>query len=339
MDTPTTDGLETRGAYGPNTSSPASQNDAPDLLYALRHRKPIPEHDNEEQSLKETLGVRFLVGQSPQFREVTKRIPPIARCDVTVLVLGETGTGKELCARAIHYLSARAQKPFVPVNCGAIPCDLVENELFGHVQGAFTGACATQGGVIDEANGGTLFLDEIDCLPLLAQVKLLRFLQGREYRPLGAAKSKHAHVRIIAAANIDVKDAVHKGKFRQDLYYRISVLPLELPPLRDRRLDIPLLAQHFLRKYAAEFDKPVTALSEEAVQVLLVYDWPGNVRELEHVIERAVVLSEHTTIDDIDIPLPRRAELEQQESFQSAKAKAIVQFENGFSRDTCKNRT
>ena len=330
MELPATDGAKTEIPFPSCTPSQETPHDPPDLLRALRHRIPAPVRDRDEHTLRETVGLRFLVGQSPTFRATIQKIPPIARCDANVLILGETGTGKELCARAIHYLSARAQKPFVPVNCGAIPAELIENELFGHVKGAFTGAATTQGGVIDEANDGTLFLDEIDSLSLLAQVKILRFLQDREYRPLGAARSKHAHVRIIAATNVDLENAVRKGTFRQDLYYRLSVLPLELPPLRHRKLDIPVLAQHFLRKYAAEFDKPEREISAEAMQVLTAHDWPGNVRELEHLIERAVALSQQATIDCTDISLPQHTGIAPSESFQKAKAKAIAQFEKAY---------
>ena len=178
------------------------------------------------QALKEKLGLQQLIGESPGFLTEIRKIPAMARCEATVFVLGETGTGKELCARAIHYLSARAHKPFLPVNCGAIPTELVENELFGHERGTFTDATTTHYGLIHEADGGTLFLDEIDSLPLLAQVKLLRFLQEREYRPLGSAKTRKAQVRIIAATNADVETAVREGKLRQDL------LPTEHPPTR-----------------------------------------------------------------------------------------------------------
>src|SRR5262245_32736137 len=202
------------------------------LPHAQRHRQPQRTGTMEERDLLHKLGLRLMVGHSPALLSVAQQIPKVAHCEASVLLLGETGTGKELCARAIHYLSGRAQNPFVPVNCGAIPSELVENELFGHVPGAFTGASATQKGLIEEAEGGTLFLDEIDSLPLLAQVKLLRFLQNREYRPLGATKGKQANLRIMAATNCNLENAVRDGTFRQDLYYRLHVLTLVLPPLR-----------------------------------------------------------------------------------------------------------
>src|SRR2546425_2518194 len=242
------------------------------------------------QCLKAKIGMKLLVGQTPIFLAETKKIPLLASCDGRVLILGETGTGKELFARAIHYLSPRMKKPFTAVSCGAIPVELLENELFGHNRGAFTGATTSELGLVREAEGGTLFLDEVDCLPLLAQTKLLRFLQEGEYRPLGSLKTLHADVRVIAASNINLGQAVKDGKLRQDLYYRLNIVQLNLPPLRDRREDIPLLAGHFLTKYAHEFSRDVTALSEAAIRKLVLYEWPGNIRELENTIERAVML-------------------------------------------------
>ncbi|HEX8294524.1 MAG TPA: sigma-54 dependent transcriptional regulator [Pyrinomonadaceae bacterium] len=286
--------------------------------------------DGQAQALKGQLGTRLLIGESPAFLKEVGKIPLLSKCGASVLISGETGTGKEVCARAIHYLSPRAKKPFIPVNCGAIPIDLVENELFGHERGAFTGAKDSQVGLIQEADGGTLFLDEVDCLPLLAQVKLLRFLQEKEYRPLGSAKTCRADVRVVAATNCDPEAAVKAGKLRQDLYYRLNVIPLVLPPLRDRREDIPLLARHFLARYAAEYDKPVTDFSAETVRRLVSYDWPGNVRELEHVVVRAVVLCTQTRIRDEDIFLPMRAAAAAEESFQGAKNRIIAEFEKSY---------
>ena len=280
------------------------------------------------QRLKERLGLQQLVGESPTFLAVIEKIPLIAKCDAGVLISGETGTGKEICARAMHYLSRRARKPFVPVNCGAIPVELVENELFGHERGAFTSAITSQPGLIQEADGGTLFLDEIDSLSLAAQVKLLRFLQEKEFRPLGSTRVHTADVRVIAATNTDVEKAVRDGQLRQDLYYRLNVIPLVLPALRERRQDIPLLVRHFLAKYAVEFNKPVLNCSAEALQALMLYDWPGNVRELEHMVERAVALSrqEMIRIDDLFLP----GTTTPPESFQAAKAKVITQFERAY---------
>jgi two-component system response regulator GlrR len=216
------------------------------------------------------------------------------------------------------------------VNCGAIPAELVENELFGHERGAFTDASTAQPGLIHEAEGGTLFLDEVDSLPPLAQGKLPRFLQEREYRPLGSAKTRRADVRVIAATNVDLEEAIRERKFRRDLYYHLNIIPFVLPPLRARREDIPLLARHFLEKYKAEFSKPMLDLSAGALFLILDYGWPGNVRELEHVIERTVVLCEGTVIQQTDIVFSQREASGRHESFQEAKAKVIAQFEKTY---------
>ena len=282
------------------------------------------------ESLTAELGLRQLIGGGPAFLELLRKLPVIAKCDANVLVTGETGTGKELCARAIHYCSVRAGRPFVPVNCGAIPVELVENELFGHERGAFTSASHLQTGLIEEANGGTLFLDEIDCLPLFAQVKLLRFLQEKEYRPLGSSKIRRADVRVIAASNLDLEEAVSVEKFRRDLFYRLNIISLLIPPLRERREDIPLLAQHFLAKYAREFDKQIMKFSCDALNALMVHSWPGNVRELEHTIERAVVLSDRTILEAEDLTISVGRGADPRESLQAAKAKEIARFEKNY---------
>jgi two-component system, NtrC family, response regulator GlrR len=281
-------------------------------------------------NIKATLGLRNLVGQNKAFIRETTKIPIIARCDATVLITGETGTGKELCARAIHYLSARAKHPFIPINCGAIPADLAENELFGHERGAYTGAAWSQPGIIEEANSGTLFLDEIDCLSPLTQVKLLRFLQDKEYRPLGSAKNRHADVRIIAATNTDIEESVRQGRMRQDLYYRLHVIPFALLPLRERADDIPLLVEHFLSRYSDVLNKRVNGISAGALSRLLVYQWPGNVRELEHVIERAVVMCNAPVLTEGDITLSRFDETDSHCSFQEGKARAVSEFEQHY---------
>ncbi len=300
------------------------------MLQALRHRKHGLVEVPEARRLQKAFGLRLLIGQSPVFRTIVQQLPTLARCPASVLILGETGTGKELCARALHYLSPRAAQPFVPVNCGAIPQELMENQLFGHVAGAFTGATTTHKGVVDEAEGGTLFLDEIDSLPPLAQVKLLRLVQEHEYRPLGAARNKSANLRIIAATNGNLDDAVQRGAFRQDLYYRLKVLVLTLPPLRQRPEDIPILAQHFLDHYAAEFAKPTKRFSSDALQALLTYEWPGNVRELEHTIERAVALSDDATVDAAALAVPGYDKPSTQESFHTAKVRAVARFEKAY---------
>jgi len=292
------------------------------------------EHASESEiellRVKEELGMRELVGESEMFLAQIEKLPQIAKCDASVLITGETGTGKELCARAIHYLSPRASRSFLPINCGAIPSELVENELFGHLPGAFTGAKATQAGLISEANGGTLFLDEVDCLPLMAQVKLLRFLQEREYRPLGATRTYKADLRIIAATNLDCETAVREGKLRQDLYYRLNVIQLKLPSLKQRRDDIPLLAHHFLGKYAVELNKQISGFSPDAIRKLILYEWPGNIRELEHVIVRAMVLSTRPIICAADIEISGADALTPTESFQAAKNRMVEQFEKTY---------
>lgn len=273
---------------------------------------------------------RGLIGESPAFLAAVNKVNLVAKCDASVMISGETGTGKDLFAKGIHQLSLRANGPFVPVNCGAIPAELVENELFGHERGAFTGAADARPGLIAEADGGTLFLDEIDCLPLLSQVKLLRFLQEREYRPLGSSKPRQADLRVVTATNVDVEKALRDGKLRQDLYYRLNMIPIILPPLRERREDITLLAANFMMKYAAEFKKSTTCFAPDALRKLLLHDWPGNVRELEHVIGRAVALSNHHIIRESDIVIPFAEASTQQESFQQAKTKVIARFERTY---------
>ena len=282
------------------------------------------------QNLMQRVRLKFMVGQAPNFLAEIKKLPLIARCDSRVLICGETGTGKEMCARAIHYLSPRKSGPFVPVNCGAIPTELVENELFGHDRGAFTGANSSKAGLIEEAEGGTLFLDEIDCLPPMSQVKLLRFLQEKEFRRLGSAKSRQSDVRVLAASNAPLEEALRSGRVRQDLYYRLNVFSLSLPPLRERRMDIPTLAQHFVAKFTAEVDDRVVRISPAALQKLTFYDWPGNVRELEHVIERAVMFCETSSLEAADIVLPGTPALQQEVSFQEAKARVVEQFEKEY---------
>ncbi|MGI8917691.1 MAG: sigma-54 interaction domain-containing protein [Pyrinomonadaceae bacterium] len=273
---------------------------------------------------------RGLIGESGAFLTLIEKIPEIAKWKANVLLTGETGTGKELYARAIHYSSARAGQPFMPVNCGALPPELVENELFGHERGAFTSAVSLQTGLIEEANGGTLFLDEIDCLPVLAQVKLLRFLQEKEYRPLGSPKMKQANVRVIAASNANLEEAVGHGKVRQDLFYRLNIISIALPPLRERKEDIPLLAHHFLAKYAREYEKEIGGFSQEALHLLMVYSWPGNVRELEHAVERAIVLCTGKRIEVGDLLLSNTDLDRRRESLQEAKAKEIARFEKNY---------
>jgi two-component system response regulator GlrR len=278
------------------------------------------------------MGLKQMIGKSQPFLSEIKKIPLIAECDSAVMITGETGTGKELFARAIHYLGPRSEKAFIPVNCGAMPVELMENELFGHVKGAYTGAESAQNGLIHEADGGTLFLDEIDCLSSLAQMKLLRFIQEKEYRQLGSAKTRHSDVRIISATNLDAERAVVEGGLRRDLFYRLSIIPLTLPPLRDRREDIPLLAGHFLEMSSSEVGKEGMEFSPEVLQKLAAYEWPGNVRELENIIERVVVLTNHPIIYAEDIILPHTERDTGQESFKEAKSRVIETFEKNYIR-------
>jgi len=285
--------------------------------------------DSITQSLKQTFGLKQLIGQSASFVSEIKKIPILAQSDAIVFITGETGTGKELCARAIHYLSPRSGNPFIPVNCGAIPLELVENELFGHEKGAFTGAVDSRTGLIEEAEGGTVFLDEIDCLPPAAQVKLLRFLQEKEYRPVGSRKTRSADTRVIAALNVDPEEAVRTGKLRKDLFYRLNIIEFRLPPLRERREDIPALAMHFVQKYSSEFDKTCEGVSPDALSSLMQYAWPGNIRELEHVIQRAVVLADHVLIGRADLLIPQSNETVPQ-SFSATKAAVIENFERNY---------
>jgi len=233
-------------------------------------------------------------------------------------------------AQAIHNLSQQARHRFVPVNCGGIPQDLIENELFGHNNGAYTGANRCQFGLIHEAEGGTIFLDEVDSLPLVSQVKLLRFLQEREYRLLGSVKTLKANVRVIAASNVNLEDAVKVGTFRQDLYYRLNVLAVRLPPLRERREDIPLLIRYFLTKYSDAFNKASVAIIPSALEKLVCYDWPGNIRELEHVIERAIALSSDPLITEKELLLGNAEHVQGQTSFRDAKARVIKEFESNY---------
>jgi DNA-binding NtrC family response regulator len=279
---------------------------------------------------KEELSLKQFVGESSGLMAEIRKIPAMARSQLNVLIRGETGTGKELCARAVHDLSPRASKPFIPVNAGALPQELVENELFGHASGAFTSANTGATGLIPQADGGTLFLDEIDSLPLPAQVKLLRFLQDKEYRPLGSQKLQTADVRVIAATNADVETSIRSGRFREDLYYRLCVLELRLPPLRQRGRDVELLAEHFLKQYSLKLNKTIVGITAAAKAKLLSHDWPGNARELENVIARASLFATGGLLNPKDIVLPHHPHDFGASTFRSLKAKAIKAFEVSY---------
>ena len=243
-----------------------------------------------------------IIGNSPAIQPVFARMEKILVTDSTVLILGESGTGKELVARAIHFNGSRKEKPFIAINCGAIPADLLESELFGHMRGSFTGAVADKRGKFELANKGTIFLDEIGTMPQQLQMKLLRVLQEQEVERVGSTTRTKLDVRVISATNADLDGRVRRGEFREDLYYRLNVIPIHLPPLRDRREDIPLLAKHFLRKICTDMHRPVLEITQEAVKALETYEWPGNVREMENVIERAVALTDSDIIDRQDLP-------------------------------------
>ncbi|MCI0530884.1 MAG: sigma-54 dependent transcriptional regulator [candidate division Zixibacteria bacterium] len=259
--------------------------------------------------------INQIVGTSHKMKEVIALVEKVANSDTTVLLLGESGTGKELFARAIHNLSPRSEKPYIAINCAAIPRELLENELFGSEKGAFTGAYTRKMGKFELAENGTLFLDEIGDLDISLQAKILRVLQERQIERLGGNKIIDVNVRMIAASNIDLKEACEAKKFREDLYYRLSVFPIRIPPLRERREDIQTLAVHFVERFCREMNKPAKKLNQEAVTMLEKYHWPGNVRELENTIERAVILSEGKKIlpAHLAIRIPTTAEIQLRE--------------------------
>jgi DNA-binding NtrC family response regulator len=273
---------------------------------AAEHRRLADRARQLEQVLlsKERFGE--IIGDSPKILEVFRLIEGVAPTSSTVMVLGESGTGKELVARAIHQHSPRATRPFVAVNCGAIPKELVESELFGHVRGAFTGAQTARAGLFESADGGTILLDEIGDLPLAAQVKLLRVLQEGEIKRVGADETRTVDVRVLAATNVDLMTRIQAGQFRRDLFYRLNVIAIELPPLRDRGDDVLLLANHYLQKFARSMQREPKRLSSDAVRALREHDWPGNVRELEHAIEHAMVLSQKDVVSAADLPFGRQ---------------------------------
>ncbi|WP_460036181.1 sigma-54 interaction domain-containing protein [Methylothermus subterraneus] len=276
-----------------------------------------------ERSVEVSL-VTHLIGRSDAFTQILDFIDKVASVQAPVLILGETGTGKEVAARAIHYRSPNRTHPFVPFNCGGVPAELLENELFGHEAGAFTSAQKRQAGLVAQAEGGCLFLDEIDALPLQAQAALLRFLQDHRYRPLGSSHLNQAHVRILAASNADLVTRVTEGRFREDLWYRLNVLTLTLPPLRERREDIPLLAEHFLQRFSQIYRRPVRPFSARSLTRLMRYPWPGNVRELENWVHRTVLLGE------VQLPGEEEPQSSTGRSFQAKKSEAVARFEREY---------
>jgi two-component system response regulator AtoC len=282
--------------------------------HLARQRRPAP-----EQEAADGLGLDFIIGASPAMKQVFNKIRRAAPSDSTVLLTGESGTGKELAARAIHQLSPRADQEFVPVDCSALVETLLESELFGHVKGSFTGALQTKHGLFELANHGTFFFDEISNLSLNIQAKLLRVLQEREFMQVGSQKRIKLDIRIIASSNRDLQEAIKAGTFREDLFYRLSVLPIHLPPLRERTGDIPLLVNYFLQKYSQKGYREVTGISSRALKLLNDYAWPGNVRQLENTIERIVILEDGAVIQPEHLP-----------SFISPRQRGLEEFSDEF---------
>ncbi|MBN2378560.1 sigma-54-dependent Fis family transcriptional regulator [candidate division WOR-3 bacterium] len=289
-------------------------------LDKLRMRRAV-EHRSED--VPAPYGI---IGSSKSMREIFRAIEKAASTPATILITGESGTGKELVARAIHYSSQRASSPFVPVNCGAIPHELLESELFGYVKGAFTGAATTRAGFFQTADGGTIFLDEISETSSAMQVKLLRILQDKEVFMVGSRKPEQVDVRIIAASNKDLLSLIHKQSFREDLYYRLNVITIDLPPLRDRNDDIILLIRHFASKYAEDLGKPSPRFSDEALAALKQYHWPGNVRELENVIQRLVVMVEKDAVEVSDLPSLMRFQLPKDQGLDRTLAQVEAEY-------------
>jgi DNA-binding NtrC family response regulator len=269
---------------------------------ALERKRLRAQAQTLRRELEGVFSFHNLVGKSAPMKDMYRLLEQASKLDITVLLNGETGTGKELAARAVHYHSERKERRFVPVNCGALPAELVESELFGHAKGSFTGAVGAKPGLFEEAEGGTIFLDEIGDLPLPVQVKLNRALQEKEIRRVGDNRPTKVNVRVVAATHRDLKAEVAAGRFREDLYYRLNVFPVVLPSLRDRREDIPLLAAHFLEKHAGALRKELSGFDADALRALTGYPWPGNVRELENAVERAVAVSKGPQIELRDLP-------------------------------------
>lgn len=289
----------------------------------------------ENKVLREEINRKYdfdnIVGKSPAIKKVFDMIQAVAETDSTVLISGNSGTGKELVARAIHYRSKRKNKPFIAVNCGAISENLIESELFGHKKGAFTGAISDKEGFIKAADGGTLFLDEISEMPPQLQVKLLRAIQEKEYTPVGTTQSLPVNVRFVATTNRNLEEEVKAGRFREDLYYRLNVVEIHLPSLKEREEDIPLLADHFLNKYRKELNKNIKGIDNDAMRALLAHEWKGEVRELENIIERAVIFCKGEYISTDDLPpsfVPDRGNFEL--NFSNSLEDSVRKFERDF---------
>ena len=306
-----------------------------ELSYRLNR---ISQYSSELLKDNEYLVRLNMVGESEEFKKVLSNVSRIARCDAPVYIDGETGTGKELIARSIHYSSERSSSPFVAINCGAIPDNLMENELFGHVRGAFTDAKATQKGMIAHAEGGTLFLDEVETLTAKGQITILRFLQDYEYRPIGASNTVTANIRLITASNEPLANMVEQGQFRKDLFYRISIMNLQLPPLRERIGDVELLTEHFLAYYMKKYNGAAKYIHGDTLEGMKRYSWPGNIRELENILHREFVLSDSPEIRILmfeQLPTERRGQKHDDRrhkslfnfSMKEAKSKLVKDFE------------
>ncbi len=309
---------------------------------AIEKKNLMEENIYLRQELQEKYGFHNIVGKSKRMQEIYRIIAKVAATDSTVLIYGQSGTGKELIARAIHFNSPRGEKQFVPVDCAVLSENLLESELFGHVRGSFTGAVTTKPGLFEVADGGTVFLDEVGNISLSIQAKLLRVLQEREFTPVGGTKAKKVDIRLIAATNKDLEKMIKEETFREDLYYRLNIVPIYLPPLRERQEDIPILAVHFLKKYAEEMGKTIKGFTPEAMEKLIRYPWPGNVRELENVIERTVVMidDEMVRVEHLILPGQQEKEIlenqvpmtsdELKEIKKQVREKAVEEIERAF---------
>ena len=317
-----------RGAYTYLTKPFDSRDLLLQIEKAVENRKLTSEINRLRGLLAERFNFTNIVAKSQKMQRVLDVVSRIAKTESTVYVYGESGSGKELIAKAIHIASKRKDGPFVAINCAAIPETLMENELFGHDKGAFTGAIRNSKGLMTQAHGGTIFLDEIAEIPLSVQAKLLRALQERQFYPLGGEKPIEVDVRIIVAAKNDLKEEVRKGLFREDLFYRIHVIPIHLPPLRDRKEDIPYLTEHFLKKFNKQMKKEVRALTPQAMQRLMLYDWPGNIRELENTVEYAVAMTQQDVITELILP----TEITLQEQFKPIKVGREAAILKGLER-------
>ncbi|QSQ08730.1 Regulatory protein AtoC [Koleobacter methoxysyntrophicus] len=291
---------------------------------AVKEQKMIGENESLKKKLAEHDSFFGIIGESPKIKEIKDLIIKIANSQASVLLTGESGTGKEMFARAIHMCSKRKNKPFVAINCAALPQTLLESELFGYEKGAFTGALKQKKGKFEQANEGTIFLDEIGEMNIQTQSKLLRVLQEREYERVGGLETIKIDIRVITATNRDLEEAIKAGDFREDLYYRINVIPIHIPPLRERREDIPLLAEYFLKKFNVDYKKNIELISMEVIDIFMEYDWPGNIRELKNVIERAVAIAE----PDVDILMPHHL---RPQLICPKKEKDLLEIQDGLS--------